>query len=91
MATGCHRGTTAAELEQKLGREIVEKEHIVVHDCDTSPLTELGVLPSGAKLVVNALVAQADLVVAEGFIGAPLFLPDSPVGARASCLGSAAE
>lgn len=84
VATGCHRGTTAAELEQKLGREIVEKEHIVVHDCDTSPLTELGVLPSGAKLVVNALVAQADLVVAEGFIEPHFFAGFS--GGRKSIL-----
>ena len=84
VATGCHRGTTVEELEQKLGREIVEKEHIVVHDCDKSPLTELGVLPSGAKLVVNALVAQADLVVAEGFIEPHFFAGFS--GGRKSIL-----
>lgn len=84
VATGCHRGTTPQELEQKLGREIVEKEHIVVHDCDQSPLTELGVLPSGAKLVVNSLVAQADLVAAEGFIEPHFFAGFS--GGRKSIL-----
>ena len=27
IATGCHRGTTAEELEEKFGSEIVQKEH----------------------------------------------------------------
>ena len=84
VATGCHRGTTPAELVSKLGEEIVAKEHIVVHDCDESPLTELGVLPSGARLVLNSLVAEADLVVAEGFIEPHFFAGFS--GGRKSIL-----
>lgn len=84
VATGCHRGTTAAELENKLGREILETETIAVHDCDASPTTDLGVLPSGAHLVVNSLVAEADLVVAEGFIEPHFFAGYS--GGRKSIL-----
>ena len=33
IATGCHRGTTKAELIDKFGPEIVETEKIVIHDC----------------------------------------------------------
>ena len=84
VATGCHRGTTPEELVHKLGEDIVSREHIVVHDCDSSPLTDLGPLPSGARLVVNSLVTQADLVVSEGFIEPHFFAGYS--GGRKSIL-----
>lgn len=84
VATGCHRGTTPEELVHKLGEDIVSREHIVVHDCDSSPLTDLGPLPSGARLVVNSLVAQAELVVSEGFIEPHFFAGYS--GGRKSIL-----
>ena len=69
ISTGCHRTTTKEELVNKFGPEIVEKEKIVIHDCDdTANLTYLGKLPSGGDLIVNRLAAEADLLVAEGFI-----------------------
>lgn len=84
VATGCHRGTTASELIEKLGEEIAENEKIEVHDCEHSPLTELGTLPSGAKLVINSLAAEAELLVAEGFIEPHFFAGFS--GGRKSVL-----
>ena len=69
IATGCHRGTTAAELTDKFGPEIMENEKIVVHDCDdTENLVSIGTLPSGGKLLINRLAVEADLLLAEGFI-----------------------
>ncbi len=69
IATGCHRGTTKAELIAKFGEELVEKEHIVVHDCDDAAnLISLGTLPSGGECLVNRLACKADLLVSEGFI-----------------------
>ncbi|MBQ7604092.1 MAG: DUF2088 domain-containing protein, partial [Clostridia bacterium] len=68
IATGCHRGTTAGELEAKFGRDVFGKEKIVVHDCDDKKnLVCLGKLPSGGDLVINRLAAEADLLVSEGF------------------------
>lgn len=84
VATGCHRGTTADELKEKLGEDIAACEKIVVHDCDSSPLSDIGKLPSGARLVVNSLVKEADLVVAEGFIEPHFFAGFS--GGRKSIL-----
>lgn len=84
VATGCHRGTTKEELRRKLGSEILNNENIVVHDCDKSPMVTLGQLPSGADLVVNRLVAEADLVAAEGFIEPHFFAGFS--GGRKSIL-----
>ncbi len=83
VATGCHRETTAAELADKFGPEIVEKEHIVVHDCD-GEMTHLGSLPSGGALLINKIAAEADLLVSEGFIEPHFFAGFS--GGRKSVL-----
>ena len=69
IATGCHRGTTDEELRAKFGDAIVDSEHIYVHDCDdTELLSHRGTLPSGGDIIVNKIAADADLLVAEGFI-----------------------
>ena len=85
ISTGCHRGTTKEELINKFGPEIVESEKIVVHDCDdTENLTYIGKLPSGGDLIINRLAAEADLLVAEGFIEPHFFAGFS--GGRKSIL-----
>ena len=85
ISTGCHRETTKEELVNKFGPEIVAKEKIVIHDCDdTANLTYLGKLPSGGDLIINRLAAEADLLVAEGFIEPHFFAGFS--GGRKSIL-----
>lgn len=85
IATGCHRGTTDAELRAKFGDEIVDNEYIYVHDCDeTKKLTNIGKLPSGGECVVNKLAVEADLLVSEGFIEPHFFAGFS--GGRKSVL-----
>ena len=91
IATGCHRGTTRQELVNKLGAEMAEKEHIVIHDCGAEEdMVDLGVLPSGGRLRVNKAAVEADLLVAEGFIEPHFFAGFS--GGRKSVLpGIAAQ
>ena len=89
ISTGCHRPSTREELENKFGPEIVANEKIVVHDCDNSPMVSLGTLPSGGELIVNALVAEADLVCSEGFIEPHFFAGFS--GGRKSILPGVAS
>ena len=85
IATGCHRGTTKAELIEKFGPEIVEREQIVIHDCaDEQTMTTIGTLPSGGVLRINRLAAEADLLVSEGFIEPHFFAGFS--GGRKSVL-----
>lgn len=84
IATGCHRETTVEELREKFGDEILEKEHIVIHDCDTKAITDFGLLPSGGPLLINSIAAEADLLVAEGFIEPHFFAGFS--GGRKSVL-----
>ncbi len=68
IATGCHRGTTREELADKFGPEIIRSERIEIHDCDDSNHVDIGTLPSGGRCRINRLAAEADLLVAEGFI-----------------------
>lgn len=85
IATGCHRGTTKAELVEKFGPEIVEKETIVIHDCaDEKAMVTIGTLPSGGVLRINKIAAEADLLISEGFIEPHFFAGFS--GGRKSVL-----
>ena len=84
IATGCHRGSTRDELVRKFGREVYEQEHIVIHDCLKDTMVDYGILPSGVPLCVNRIGAQADLLIAEGFIEPHFFAGFS--GGRKSVL-----
>lgn len=85
IATGCHRGTTAAELRGKFGDEIVRNEKIIIHDCrDEKSLVDLGRLPSGGEFKINRAVVETDLLLSEGFIEPHFFAGFS--GGRKSIL-----
>lgn len=85
VATGFHRPTTAAELEAKLGQEIACREKIVVHDAfDAGSNVRIGILPSGAPLVIDRAAVETDLLISEGFIEPHFFAGFS--GGRKSVL-----
>ena len=85
VATGFHRPTTLAELEAKLGQEIAASEKIVVHDAfDPDSNVKIGILPSGAPLVIDRAAVETDLLVSEGFIEPHFFAGFS--GGRKSVL-----
>ncbi len=85
VATGFHRPTSTAELEAKLGAELVKECKIVIHDCrDAESNVQIGVLPSGAPLVIDRLAVEADLLISEGFIEPHFFAGFS--GGRKSVL-----
>jgi len=68
MATGFHRATTQAELENKFGDTLPELD-IEMHVArDAGSMVYKGILPSGGELWLNRLVDWADLIVSEGFI-----------------------
>lgn len=85
VATGFHRPTTTEELRSKLGDEIYENAKIVIHDCrDADSNVQVGILPSGAPCVIDKVAAEADLLIAEGFIEPHFFAGFS--GGRKSVL-----
>ncbi len=85
VATGFHRLTTPAELEAKLGKQIAETETIVVHDAfDAGRNVQIGILPSGAPLVIDRVAVETELLISEGFIEPHFFAGFS--GGRKSVL-----
>lgn len=69
VATGTHRAATREELLERFGDEIVSQENIYIHNCDdASSMTILGDTPGGNTIAINRLAAEADLLIAEGFI-----------------------
>lgn len=85
VATGFHRSMTEAEMRQRFGDALFERETILVHDSrDDAGLTRYGTLPSGGELWLNSLVSWADLLVSEGFIEPHFFAGYS--GGRKSVL-----
>ena len=85
VATGMHRPSTRAELVAKYGEDIVENEEIVMHvSTDDSAMARIGTLPSGGECIVNKAAAEADLLLAEGFIEPHFFAGFS--GGRKSVL-----
>ena len=90
ISTGLHRSTTHEELVDKFGPEIMEKEKVIVHDCDDKDnLVYVGKLPSGGNLILNKIAVEADLLVAEGFIEPHFFAGFS--GGRKSVLPGVAS
>lgn len=85
VATGFHRPSTHEELVNKYGEEIVENENIVMHvSTDDSTMVKIGTLPSGGPCIINKIAAEADLLIAEGFIESHFFAGFS--GGRKSVL-----
>lgn len=85
VATGFHRLTTKAELTAKLGEEIASSEAIRVHDAfDPDSNVQIGILPSGAPLVIDRAAVETDLLISEGFIEPHFFAGFS--GGRKSVL-----
>ena len=68
IATGCHRATTEEEMAERFGKDIVENEKILIHNCDEGPFVYVGTSPDGNHIELNRLACEADLLIAEGFI-----------------------
>ena len=74
VGMGTHRQPTQAELEAKFGPEVMAREEIVLHHGDRpDELKTIDLLPSGYPVELNKRAAEADLLVAEGFINPHLF------------------
>jgi nickel-dependent lactate racemase len=69
MALGIHRPMTEGEIGARLGSSALDGLRWVNHDCDDAErLDHLGVTQRGTPILVNARVAEADLVVSVGCI-----------------------
>lgn len=74
VATGFHRPSTYEELVAKYGKEIADNEEIVMHfSKKDEDMVKIGQLPSGGACIINKVAAEADLLLAEGFIESHFF------------------
>ena len=90
VATGMHRASTHDELLEKYGDQIVAHEEIAMHVAtDDDATVEVGTLPSGGSCAINRIAADADLLIAEGFIEPHFFAGFS--GSRKSVLPGVAS
>jgi nickel-dependent lactate racemase len=69
VATGTHRGNTAAELRAMLGDEVLAAVRVVNHDArDEATLTWMGRLGAGVPVWLNSEWARADVRITTGFV-----------------------
>ncbi len=90
IATGFHRPSSEKELIEKFGSDIVDNEKIIMHKSTVDEdMVDCGKLPSGGRLKLNRVAAEADLLLAEGFIEPHFFAGFS--GGRKSVLPGVAS
>jgi nickel-dependent lactate racemase len=69
VATGTHRGNTAAELEAMFGRAVLERVRVVNHDArDDDALVWLGRLGSNVPVWLNREWVEADVRITTGVV-----------------------
>ena len=68
MANGTHRTMTPEEIDAKLGPDFTARFRVENHDYRASELVDIGATPSGVPVVINRVVADADLVIGIGSI-----------------------
>lgn len=75
IATGVHRPSTVAEIEHKVGTEAGGRFTWQCHDPYTPEgLVDLGMTTRGTRVVLNKLLADADLIVCLGSLEPHLLL-----------------
>jgi len=67
IGLGQHREMTEQEVEQKLGREVLDRVAVMQHNPDRN-LVDLGTTRRGNRVLVNSEVARADLKISTGNI-----------------------
>jgi nickel-dependent lactate racemase len=89
IGTGTHRASTAAELERKLGSDVLRRFTIVNHDCKAeADLVHLGSSSCSGPLWLNRHYVEAELRLATGFIE-PHFFAGFSGGSKAIVPGVA--
>lgn len=66
VAAGTHRQMSADECRTLVGDEVFRTCRVICHDCDAPDLVDMGTMSTGNHLMINPIVAKADLRVAIG-------------------------
>ena len=69
IATGTHRGNTAAEVEAMLGPDLAGELRVVMHDSrDSESLTYMGETSNGVPVLLNREWVESDFKITTGFV-----------------------
>ena len=69
VATGTHRDNGPKELENLLGKGILERFRVVNHHCqEDETMVDLGTTSQGVPIIINRLFHEADLKILTGSI-----------------------
>src|SRR5207248_6031014 len=87
VATGTHRPSTSAELEEMVGPDIVQEYRIVNHDArDPETHERIGTGPNGTPFEVDRRYLEADLKITTALIE-PHFMAGYSGGRKSVCPG----
>jgi nickel-dependent lactate racemase len=90
VATGLHRKSTPAELDEMLGRELARSLRIVQHDArDSDAHVDLGRTRSGLPIRIDRFFCESDLRIVTGLVE-PHLMAGYSGGRKAVCPGLAA-
>jgi len=90
LGSGTHKPMTAEELNLILDQETIEKYTIFAHDCDISPMAQLGTTSYGTPISVNKDYYGCDLKFAVGNIEPHHFMGFSG-GVKTAAIGLASR
>jgi lactate racemase len=88
VGSGTHAPMTEAELRNMLGDEIVNAYLIIAHNCDHSPLINLGITSYGTPVFINEDFYRCDLKITVGNIEPHHFMGFSG-GVKTAAIGLA--
>jgi lactate racemase len=88
VGSGTHAPMTEAELRNMLGDEIVNAYPIIAHNCDHSPLINLGITSYGTPVFINEDFYRCDLKITVGNIEPHHFMGFSG-GVKTAAIGLA--
>lgn len=90
VASGTHAPMTSDEVSQLVGQSITDNYKIIVHDCDHSPMVDLGISFLHNPIYVNADFYNCDLKIAVGNIEPHHFMGFSG-GVKTAAIGLASR
>lgn len=90
VASGTHAPMSTAELPRILDQEIIDRYPVIVHDCDNSPMIDLGKSTYQNPIQINADFYNCDLKISVGNIEPHHFMGFSG-GVKTAAIGLASR
>lgn len=74
IARGTHRAPSEADLQKKLGTEVMKRLRVSIHDADAADLVRMGTTSRGTPVWINKIFAGAGLKIGIGLCNPHYFV-----------------